>query len=244
MVQNIASALDTDEINSITDTTESLQIAEIIKETFYEQFNNIFIPEFRTLVQLEDVNDLTRPNYLRIPSTVNRLEWVKYKNFGNYAKLEDVEYVTPEEFLDTQLQYDQYINNVTLVNDASGLNYYIQNNMSPTMYTMFDDEYLVFDSYDADEEDTLKGTSTIALGIRAFEFELDDDFVPPLDASLFPLLLAEAKSTAFINLKQISSSKEEQRARRQRIRMQNDQFKSRKAQSRYFTDGPNYARRR
>jgi hypothetical protein len=47
MVQNIASALETDEVSSISDTVESLEIAEEIKTTFYEQFNNILVPEFR-----------------------------------------------------------------------------------------------------------------------------------------------------------------------------------------------------
>src|SRR6476620_2681773 len=105
MVQNIASAIESDEISSISDTTESLQIAEVIKETFYEQFNNIFVHEFRGLVTLEDVNDLTRPNYLKVPANVSKIEWIRYKDFRNSDKFTEVSYLDPEDFLDRQLQY-------------------------------------------------------------------------------------------------------------------------------------------
>lgn len=244
MVQNIASAIESDEISSITDTTESLQIAEVIKETFYEQFNNILVPEFRGLVQLDDVNDLTRPNYLKVPVNVNKIEWIRYKDFRNSDRFTELEYLDPEDFLDRQLQYRSTSSNTFLTSDPSGIEYYVTNNGRPQYYTMFDDRYIAFDRFDADEEDTLQSSNTIAFGWKSEEFELEDDYVPPLDGNLFPLLLAEAKSVCFVNLKQISSSKEEQRARRQRIRMQNDQFQSRKAQRSYYQRGPNYARNR
>lgn len=244
MVQNIASAIESDEISSITDTTESLQIAEVIKETFYEQFNNIMVPEFRGLIQLDDVSDLTRPNYLKVPADVNKIEWIKYKDFRNSDKFTDVQYIEPDDFLERQLQYHSTSGNVFLTTDPSGITYYITNNGRPQFYTMFDDNYIVFNRFDADSENTVESSNTIAFGWKTPEFEMEDDYIPPIDGNLFPLLLAEAKSTCFINLKQISSSKEEQRARRQRIRMQNDQFKSRTAQRSYWERGPNFARNR
>ena len=244
MVQNISSALELDEISSISDTTEALQIAEVIKETFYEQFNNINIPEMRGLVKLDNVNDLSKPNYLKIPTNLVKMEWVKYRDFRNSDKYTDVDYIEPDDFLDRQLQYHSTGSNLFLTTDPSGVTYYIKNNSRPMYFTMFDDRYLVFDSYDVTYEDTLQASNTIAFGKKVEEFELEDDYVPPIDGSLFPLLLAESKSTCFINLKQISSSKEEQKARRQRIRNQHDQFNSRQAQRSYWNRGPSYARNR
>lgn len=245
MVQNIASALDTDEVNSINDTVESLQIAEVIKETFYEQFNNIFIPEHQALFRLDNVADLTRPNYLRLPADVAKLHWLKYFDYGMQAYTSELEYLSQEEFFDRMLQYWPVADDgLTEVTDGSGLIYYVPNNTRPTSYTMLEDDLLVFDGYDSSSESTLQGSKTVAFGTKAFNFLMEDDFVPPLDANLFPLLLAESKSVCFINLKQISSSKEEQRARRQRIRMQNDQFRNANAQGRYWDRSPNFARRR
>jgi hypothetical protein len=245
MVQNIASALDTDEVNSITDTVESLQIAEVIKETFFEQFNNIYIPEHQTLFRMSNVADLDRPNYLEIPTDISKVLWIKYYDYGTMSYGRELDYMNPEEFFDRLLTYYTYPDTwLTEVTDASGITYFVPNNTRPMNYTILDDRYMVFDGYDSANEATLQGSKTVAYGTKAFAFQMEDDFVPPLDANLFPLLLAEAKSVCFINLKQISSSKEEQRARRQRIRMQNDQFRSSKAQYEYWHRGPNFARRR
>jgi hypothetical protein len=233
MTQNILSALDEDEVNSISDTVASVQVAEVIKETFYEQFSNIFIPEFRKLIQLESVSDLVRPNYLRIPSNVSKLEWVKYKDFRNESRFRELDYLAPEEFLERRLQYTADHNNVVLTEDFSGIEFYIHTDRGPSYFTMFDDTHIVTDGYDVENESVLQTSNTLAYAWVNEEFRMEDDYVPPLDGNLFPLFLAEAKSTAFINLKQISSSKEEQRARRQRVRMQNDQFRAKKARHGY-----------
>lgn len=244
MVQNIASAMDGDEVNSITDTTESLQICEVIKETFYEQFNNILVPELRGLVQLMDVSDSTKPNYLLVPDNISKLEWIKYKDFRNKNHFTEVEYLAPEAFLVNQLQYNATASTLVSVVDPSGLTYFVKNNQRPTYFTLFDDKYIAFNAVDKTSEAVLQSSNTMAFGWKSVQFLMQDSFVPPIDGNLFPLLLAEAKATCFINLKQISSSKEEQRAHRQRIRMQNDQFRARKAQADYRNSGPNYSRTR
>lgn len=244
MVQNIASALETDEVNSITDTTESLQIAEVIKETFYEQFNNITIPEHQKLFKLESVSDLTRPNYLRIPTNVNKIEWIKYQDFQSGGWSRKLKYMNPEEFFERQFLFLDDDPALTLVTDGSGIQYYVQNNTTPQWFTILEDQYVVTNGYDRLIEDTVQGVHSVAFGTFGFEFLMEDDFIPPIDATLFPLLLAESKSVCFVNLKQIASSKEEQRARRQRVRMQNDQFRSRQAQYEYRNRGPNFARHR
>ena len=41
MTQNILSAMDSDAVNSIGDTVESLQVADVIVETYYELFANV-----------------------------------------------------------------------------------------------------------------------------------------------------------------------------------------------------------
>ena len=244
MVQNILSALTDDEVNSITDTVSSIQVAEIIKETYYEQFNNILIPEFRKLVRLESVSDVTRPNYLKIPSKVLKIEDVKYRDYRNNNKLKSLSYVDPIAFLEARLQLDSNSHNVFLTKDPDGIEYFIKTDKAPSCYTIFDDQFLAMDSFDQEFESVLQTANNIAYAQISEEFLMENDYVPPIDANLFPLLLAEAKSVAFINLNQISSSKEEQRARRQRIRMQNDKFRSKQAQRNYINQGPNFARNR
>ena len=49
MVQNIMSSMDSDTVNSITDTTESSAIADIIETTYYDLTTNRVIPEHKEI---------------------------------------------------------------------------------------------------------------------------------------------------------------------------------------------------
>lgn len=247
MVQNIASALETDEVNSITDTTESLQIAEVIKETFFELFTNTDIPEHIGLLRLESVSDLDSPNYLRIPSNVNKISWLRYKDFRGNETFNPVKYMNPRDFMDMVIMWpdnttDPYL--VDTVDPASGVTYKVRADCPPLHYTILNDEYIAFDSWDSDYEATVEGDNSLTFGSKNFEFEMEDAFIPPLDSNLFPLLLAESKSVCFINIKQVSSAKEEQRARRQKRKFQREKYKSRVQRNEHWTRGNNFARNR
>lgn len=241
MVQNILSAMDSDEVNSIFDTVESQQVVEVIKETYDEQFNNITIPEMVGIVTLESVSDVTRPNYLKFPSNTKSIEWLRYR--GADERYTELTYCDPEDFFKMVLENTATGSNTMLITDSSGVQYYIKTNRTPHYYTVSDDNFLIFDSYDASWDTTLQSSKTFAWGTKEPVWEMQDDFIPLLDSNLFPLLLSEAKSTCFINFKQISSTKEEQRARRQRIRMQNNKWKAKDATKR-TGDRTNYARYR
>lgn len=243
IVQNILSAMDSDEVNSISDTVESLQVAYVVKETYEEQFNGIELPHSKTLITVDGISNILSPNYMKVHTDLKNFEWIKYKNDRNQGRFENVYFVTPEEFLEVALTYTVASGDVVLTKDPSStIEYYVKNNRAPTRYTSFDNNHLAFDSYDSLYDSTLQSSKTMAFGTKTSSFLLENTYIPGLPETLFPLLLSEAKATCFINQKQISSSKEEQRARRQRIRMQNDQFKSKSQQGRAIYPGPNYAR--
>ncbi len=229
LTQNILSALNSDEVNSIFDTVESQQVAEMIKETFFEQFNNIEVAEFRDIVQLTSVSDPTnRPNYLQYSTATRKIEWLKYR--GADGKYKDLVFYSPEEFFQRVLQNTSTMSNMHTVTDSSGIVYYIKNNKDPQYYTSTNDNFIMCDSFNTSVDTSLQASKSFAWGTKEQTWSMTNAFIPPLDANLFPLLLAEAKSVCFVNLKQISSAKEEQRARRQRIRMQNDEYKDKNAQ--------------
>ena len=68
---------------------------------------------------------------------------------------------------------------------------------------------------------------------------MSDTFTPDLDANLFPLLLNEAKSLAFVEIKQSSNPKAEQYARRQWTRWANDRSNIKEEN---HMKGPDYGR--
>lgn len=231
IVQNILSAMDSDEVNSISDTVESMQVAEIVRETYEEITATLSLPERRGLVQLESVSDPTRPNYLKVPNSVKDVLWLKYNN-------KDIEWMEPAVFM----TYVTQQSGEAEVTDGSGVVYSVKDDVDPSYFTSFDDQHVVFDSYNNEVETTVQSVHSMAYADLGSEFLLEDDYVPELDPNLFPLLQAEAKTSCFINLKQVSNAKEEQRARRQLVRAQNEIH--RVPQGRAADRLPNYARRR
>ena len=231
LVQNILSAMDSDEVNSISDSVESLQVAEIVRETYEDLVATLSLPERRALVHLEALGDVTRPNYLRIPDSVKDFIWIKYDSA-------DVDYMAPEIFI-------RYVFNNPgdlVVRDFDGIEFSIRSDADPKFWTCFNDEYIVFDAFNSEVESTLQESKTTAFANMDRPFLMEDDFVCDMDANLFPLLLAESKKACFINLKQVSNSNEEMRARRQLVRAQNEL--SRTAKPRPIDRLPNYGRRR
>ena len=73
IVQNILSAMDAEEISSISDTIESQQVAEEVKTTYYENFGNFQLRSRFDIIQLEALADSTdKPNILKVPANVDQ----------------------------------------------------------------------------------------------------------------------------------------------------------------------------
>ena len=75
IVQSIMSDMDTDNVNSINDTIEALQVAQIVKDTFYELISRRDWPHLNKLFVLNSVSVTARPNYLKLPDGVYELEF-------------------------------------------------------------------------------------------------------------------------------------------------------------------------
>lgn len=242
MTQNILSAMDSDEVNSIFDTVESQQVATVIKETYYDLFSTTSIPEHSGFIRLEGLGDTDRPNYLRIPTNVLSIDWIKYRDEQS-GQFRDLNYLQPEDFLRRVLLNVSNTVDVETVTDESGVMFYVKNNSQPSVYTIINDKYIVTDAYNADYDSTLQASKTFAWGDVEETWEMDDSFIPNLDNDLFPLLLSEAKSVCFITLKQQANQKEEQRARKHRVHLQYRKWKD-KTERKSNWQGTNYARNR
>lgn len=217
MVQDILNDLDSDSVNSISDTIESEQVAQIIKTCYSEMIGNRNWPHLKKLFQLEHAGDLAKPNYLKIPVNLKELVFFKYEcqEEGEKVLIRQIHYKTPEDFLSYISNRNSEDTNTTVVTDYGGSKLLIRNDQAPTYYTTFDDFYIVTDSYNKAVDDTLQKSKTQCLGYIMPSWEMTDSHVPNLPHEAFPALLAESKSTAFIAIKQMANQKAEQKATRQ-----------------------------
>lgn len=228
MVQDILSDMDSDEVNSISDTVESLQVAQIIKSTYYNIIDGRDYPFLHELFQLDSNGTVARPTHMSLPDTIIDLDWIKYnkkKPTETRNKYEKVIYKTPEEFLDIVNVRDSSSTDVQVVVDSTNIQLNILNNKAPEYFTSFDDETLVFDSFDSDVDSTLQNSKLQCYGKRSVAFTLDNDFIPDLPVQMFTYLLNEAKSTCFARIKQVADAKSEQNSISQKRRMSQDAWK-------------------
>ena len=115
----------------------------------------------------------------------------------------------------------------------------ILNVQAPTYFTSLDDSYIVCDSFDSAVDSSLQASKSSGHGRRTVSFALANDTVADLPPQMFTYLLNEAKSTAFITMKQTANSKAEQHSITQRRRMGQDAWKIKKG-----ITYPNYGRKK
>jgi hypothetical protein len=221
VVQKTLEAMGSDDVNSISDSVEATQIAQLAEDAFYEILNQKEWPFLQKLRQLEPLADADYPNYLKIPAGVVRIDHLKYdvtdpndEDAGAFMKWVEVNWVTPTEFVDEVQTRNTLDTTITVITDLNGVKLPIYSEQDPSMWTSFDDKYIVFDAWRSDIESTLQANRSQAQVVEYPDFSLDDDFIPDWPVHMFQLWLAEVKSTAFIYMRQEASPKDEQRARR------------------------------
>lgn len=78
MTQDILSGMSSDEVNSIGDTVESMQVATIIKQKYFDIINRVPLPDHELLVQLTSGADIDVPVLMTVPDGVGEIKWIKY----------------------------------------------------------------------------------------------------------------------------------------------------------------------
>lgn len=218
IVQDILSDMSSDEVNSIDDTPESLQVAQIVKATYYALISNRNWPHTKKLVALTPSGDNLLPTHMSVPSAVKEMVLINYDTarIGDTRKLyKEVKWLNNDEFLFFLNARNSSSSNFKVVTDPSGIELIIQKDKAPTYYTSFDDETVVFDSYDENMDSTLQADKIQAIAYVIPEWSHTDSFIPDLPAEAFPALLEEAKSRAMFKLKEVQDIKAEQEAGRQ-----------------------------
>lgn len=239
IVQDILSDSDSDLVNSINDTPEAGQVAQIVRTTYRDIISNRNWPHLRTLSQLTPAT-LAKPTHCALPNNIKELEEIRYDvaKAGEKRTYRKVVYKYPEEFLDMVNARNTDNDYVIEVLDDSGVYINIINNKAPQYWTSFDDKVVVMDSYDSEVDTHLQNTKTSCIIIKQPSWEHDDDFVPDLPSEAFSLLVAESKSRAFLALSQEPNEKAEQQAYRSRVWLSRKAWEANGTQ-RY----PNYGRR-
>ena len=246
MTQDILSALDSDEVNSIQDTVEAGQVASLIKSTYYDIITDTLMPEHSSAFQLNPSNTSTKPVLMTVPDNVVKVDNIRYDTRSateTRPKYELVEYRRFADFIIAQNALQNDTTNVgamsvTMNNETFTFLY--TTNKAPQFYTTADDQTYIFDSYDNTVDSTLQKTKTLCQGQVFPAFLVQDSFIPDLDPTQFPLLFNKAKVRAFNELKQTENREAITETRRQKIVVQKRKRKT-ESEAEIMT-GPRYGR--
>src|SRR5258706_681776 len=206
MTQNILSALNSDEVNSIGDTAESLQVAEVIKTTYFNILARSKLPIQKELFQLDDASDITQPVLMYRPDRVAKMEWIKYydsKQANQTDPPNGYKYVTilpVRQFIDMVDSFnttDTSVQTFTFTANGKSFTFYYKNNKTPQFCTALENYYVIFDGFDSSVDSTLHASKTMCWGEILPVWSMDGSFIPDLDDQQFPFLFNQAKSLAF-----------------------------------------------
>ena len=168
-------------ISTIDDGIESQQVASIAEKVFYDLNNDVFgNSQLESLVQLEALADSTKPNYLRLPDAAADIKHdaVMYDISDDVAEIEmkEIEYMTPLDFLELIGKKKASTTN-QIVTDFGGYRMTIDNDTAPQYYTSFNDEHLVFDSFNSTVDSTLQSGKSGVITQLQRSFTQSDTYV-------------------------------------------------------------------
>jgi hypothetical protein len=243
MTQNILAEMNSDEVNSISDTTEATSVASIIKQVYLDLSEEMDLPGERNLSALQPYSDLTKPNYLKIPDAVNNIIWLKYdiktSNSGNSNYI-DITYQDPGTFIkQISGRPSTDTTNYQIVKHSTNINLIIAKKIPPTYWTSFDDNTVVFDAYDINVDNTLQASKSMCLAEFNGVLDLADASVPALPENLFRLLYTQSLTRCFADLKTQVNQKAERNESRLRVRAQRNKW----AEGRMVETSDNYGRK-
>jgi hypothetical protein len=228
IVQNILNDLDSDEVNSIDDTIEATQVANIVANTYFDLISDRVIPEHKELFKLTALADSTRPNYLVLPDNIGVIEefWYDVNTDGTKLEYREITWLDPLDFIRKVAGQDSSASNTITVPDFNGsTDLVVFNDKMPTFYTSFDNEHIVTDSYDVAVDTTLANSKTRGYGTVIPTVTLEDSFQFDFESKYFPYLVAEAKSRSFSIIHKTVDQKVEQTARRHKNFIQKEKYR-------------------
>lgn len=220
LTQSVLSSLDSDEVNSINDTVESQQVVKIIKTVYDDIISRGGLAYHKTPFNLDPSLDVAKPVLMIKPSNIVSIDWLKYNcvSAGDTdPSWREITYLDPNSFLDFVQSLSPSASDVdSFTHTANGFTFTFnyKNDTAPQYYTSFNDNTVIFDAYDNDVDATLQSSKTWGYGTRSSAFIETDGFIPELQPDQFALLLNEAKSLAWMELKQTPNLKAETTAKK------------------------------
>lgn len=226
LTQSLLASMDSDEVNSISDTVESHDIAILLRDVYYDIAVELNLTAHESLFELEPSLDPLQPTLMFLPENVCKLEWVKYNNqliTDTNSTYLPVKFKPFNEFYTMQNGLREIVSDVGEMSfemNSETFEIMYATDRFPLFYTVIGNDTILFDALDIDEDTTLQKEKTMCSGLIYPTFTMEDNFIPDLDAAQFPYYRNRAKVRAFGEKKQVDNREAASEARNQKVLMQ------------------------
>ena len=239
VVQRTLHAINGDNVDSYNATDESLKIAYIAEEVFNQITSNSNLKETTVIGQLVGLGDLNNPTRMTKPNDIDNLIMVEYRDATiSGSPYKEVCYLEPMDFL-TRTKNRDPTTDTDILEVTNPVGLLVDKSKHPSWYTSFDDQSLVFDSYDVTVDSTLQTIKSRVYYTTIPDFILQNTFVIPLDQDQLTAYLLRVKERAWTDLKEQPNGVITREARREMAKLFHNSDLQHRNQMRY----PNYGRR-
>jgi hypothetical protein len=206
-VQQTLNALHSDQVNSIDDIDESIYVATIVQNAYFEILEPSDEWDFtKQITQLIAAGDLSSPTKMIIPNDVMVINSFQYNVTTDNVNFQyqPILYKQPLDFLrivQARVSSTGITSNLQSVDIGNGITIFVYNNVAPSYYTSFDQETIYCDAFNSAVDDTLKQSKTEIFATMRQDFRLENTFVPNLPFNMQQLLLKKSIATAYYELR-------------------------------------------
>ncbi|MCW8842759.1 MAG: hypothetical protein OQK00_05025 [Rhodobacteraceae bacterium] len=124
LVSDILSDMDGDQVNSIDDTFEAEQVAQIVKSTYFAMISNRNWPHTRQTIQILPSGDNALPTHMNIQESIKELCFINYNKVkdGETRKLyKTIKYLYPDDFLRVVNRRNNDNDDIDVIIDPTGV---------------------------------------------------------------------------------------------------------------------------
>lgn len=226
-VKAALSVMDSDLVESIEDTVESRQVADLFYDLYFELINRQEWSWLKKPVTLLAPTVLGPDNVtqLVIPENVKRVTYLSYNiaDVGQDTEYRELHYLDPIEFMKraSKSGTDRALISV------DSFRFYVDTKRDPEYWTSFDDKVITVDAYNSTQDSRIVANKMGVYGVIIPEFLVEDSFVPDLPVAQVPIMQHTLNAAAKLHFKQDISPADEARTSRQLAQLRREESKTR-----------------
>lgn len=220
MVQRVAGEIKSDEITTLDETIEAVDIRYEVQNTFDDLMTTWDWEFLKHHPRKLDALSPASPAILAIPADVRHIEKLMYEvsyEVGGKSTFKELTYLSPADFHELVLKR-QIESNVVECDVGDGVKARIYNDRAPSYFTSYDELKVVFDAYDAVVDAAgIDPAKTVVVATIIISSSSTASWTAPVPDFIHNLWFHESVARASAQIRGVENGRAERQARRAQV---------------------------